>query len=241
MKKIISFSLWGTQEKYTNGAIENAKLASQLFPDWICRYYISERTAQLLPEIIEQLFGFDNTEIKIMPDTSDWNGLFWRFLPCSDMEVEYMLSRDCDSRLSRREQSAVRQWLHSGKSFHIIRDHPWHNLEIMGGLWGAKTEVLRNMKQLINQYSGSRGIYDDDQKFLATIIYPQIASDCFIHDEFFGGSKIPMRRKNLEFIGQVLDPHNIRTLEHENALREALRKISIYYRSKENLKKIFGR
>ena len=39
MKKIISFSLWGDNPKYTIGAINNAKLSQSIYPDWICRFY----------------------------------------------------------------------------------------------------------------------------------------------------------------------------------------------------------
>jgi hypothetical protein len=52
MKKIISFSLWGDNPKYTVGAIKNAELALSIYPDWICRYYIGKSTPQ---EIIDEL------------------------------------------------------------------------------------------------------------------------------------------------------------------------------------------
>ena len=42
MKKIISFSLWGTNPKYTIGAIKNADLAEEIYPDWVCRYYVAQ-------------------------------------------------------------------------------------------------------------------------------------------------------------------------------------------------------
>ena len=41
-----------------------------------------------------------------------------------------MLSRDCDSRLNKREKLAVDELLKSDKNFHIMRDHPWHNTEM---------------------------------------------------------------------------------------------------------------
>jgi len=34
MKKIISFSLWGDNPVYTQGAIRNAELAKEIYPDW---------------------------------------------------------------------------------------------------------------------------------------------------------------------------------------------------------------
>lgn len=236
MKRIISFSLWGTNEKYTEGAVENAKLAKILFPGWICRFYIDRSTVTELPIVFNTLSKMSNTEIVIKDSTDDWSGLFWRFLPCSDVDVEYMLSRDCDSRLSKREKSAVDEWLKSGKSFHIIRDHPWHTLDIMGGLWGAKTEGLREMEELIATYVNYKKEYDDDQKFLSQYIYPIIKSDCLIHDEFAGMKKIPMRRKRYEFVGQVFDPENERTKEHRIALEQELEKKRMFLIIRKNIR-----
>ena len=51
MKKIISFSLWGDNPKYTNGAIENADLALEVYPNWICRFYVGTSTPK---EIVEE-------------------------------------------------------------------------------------------------------------------------------------------------------------------------------------------
>ena len=54
MKKIISFSLWGDIPTYTEGAIKNVQLAKEVFPDWICRFYIpagiSKITNNMLPD-----------------------------------------------------------------------------------------------------------------------------------------------------------------------------------------------
>ena len=56
-----------------------------------------------------------------------YRGALWRFLPLSDPLVDTFVSRDLDSRLSNREAAAVRQWLASNRTFHIMRDH-WDHL-----------------------------------------------------------------------------------------------------------------
>ena len=58
MKKIISFSLWGDNPKYTIGAIKNAEIAKEIYPDWICRFYLGKSTPI---EIVKDLYGRDNT------------------------------------------------------------------------------------------------------------------------------------------------------------------------------------
>ena len=135
MKKIISFCLWGENPRYTIGALKNAELAKKIYPDWICRYYVGKSTPL---QIVKDLYERDNTEIFIMNENGDWSGMFWRFLPASDSDVGVMISRDTDSRLSEREKEAVDEWLASDKGFHIMRDHPAHGTEILGGMWGAK-------------------------------------------------------------------------------------------------------
>ena len=63
MKKIISFCLWGDNPKYTIGAIKNADLALDIYPEWTCRYYIGKSTPF---EIIKQLYERKNTEIIVV-------------------------------------------------------------------------------------------------------------------------------------------------------------------------------
>jgi len=41
MKKVISFSLWGDNQNYVIGAVLNADVAKEEWPDWICRFYIA--------------------------------------------------------------------------------------------------------------------------------------------------------------------------------------------------------
>ena len=65
----------------------------------------------------------------------------WRFLPLLDPTVDRFMSRDTDSHISGREVDAVRQWLtESNATFHLMRDHVWHCVEILGG---KNVEVCR--------------------------------------------------------------------------------------------------
>ena len=54
--------------------------------------------------------------------------MMWRFLIADDLDVEYFLVRDTDSRLSMRDGLAVTEWirLHNDSAFHCMRDHPSH-------------------------------------------------------------------------------------------------------------------
>jgi hypothetical protein len=212
MKKIISFSLWGDNQKYTIGAIENAEQSKTIYPDWICRFYCGKSVPL---DIIEKLKSYNNVEVIEMDEDGDWNGMFWRFYACEDSDV--MISRDTDSRLNVREKSAVDEWLNSEKDFHIMRDHPYHNVLILGGMWGARNGILKNIIPIINQYNKGN-FWQVDQNFLREKIYPIIKDNSFIHDEFMKfenwSKSFPNERKNKEFVGDVFDSNNVRHPEY---------------------------
>jgi hypothetical protein len=206
MKKIISFSLWGDDEKYTYGALHNIELAKKVYPDWICRFYIG---TSVPPHIVKQIEKADNTEVIKMSEEGDWTGMFWRFYAAGDPQVDVVISRDCDSRLWYREKAAVDEWLAGDKDFHIMRDHPaWHNLPILGGMWGARNGVVSDINKFISQYQKG-DFYQVDQNFLRDVIYPIIKNNICVHDDFDIFNDVcekkpfPYNRDSAHFAGQA--------------------------------------
>jgi len=202
---IISFSLWGDNPKYTIGAIRNAELAKEIYPEWICKFYIGNDVPEC---IVDELKSLDS-QIVFMPD-SGWNGMFWRFLAADSNDT--IISRDTDSRLNLREACAVDEWLKSDKDFHIMRDHPHHATAILGGMWGARNGILKGISEWIEYYE--KGLFDNkwqvDQNFLRDIIYPLIKEKSCVHDEFFNGIDFPVKRVGYEFVGDVFDENDVR-------------------------------
>lgn len=226
--KVISFSLWGDDPKYNVGMVRNAEIAAQLFPDWCIRlhYVLGEQ-----PPAVNQIWnspafpGMPNVEL--MPrrnreDKGDWRGMFWRFEDAFDPEVEVMISRDCDSRLSLREKAAIDDWLESDKSFHCMRDHIWHNRPVLGGMWGAKRGFLPNFEQLLaNAKKEDR--WQTDQDFLNDIIWPLVEENAMQHDSYYrrlwGGRPFPTPRDNGQFVGEIIDENEKPNWEHRGMLR----------------------
>ena len=204
MKKIISFSLWGENPIYNAGAIRNAELAKEIYPDWTCRYYLG-KSAPITT--IQELSKFDNTEIFVMKEPGDWTGMFWRFYPASELDVDVMISRDADSRLDLREKAAVDEWLKSDKDFHIMRDHPQHATQILGGMWGARNKILTHMTQMIKSYVKGN-FWQVDQNFLRERVYPQIRNKTLVHDEYFERKPFPTKREPNRFVGQAFDEND---------------------------------
>lgn len=219
MKKVVSFCLWGDNPKYTIGAIKNAELCLIVYPDWISRFYCGESVPL---DIITSLRTIKNTEVIIMKETGDWNSMFWRFYPASDSDVDVMISRDTDSRLNEREKYAVDEWIKSGKSFHIMRDHPWHSTQILGGMWGVRGDKLKEMKNMIGEYTKGN-FWQVDQNFLKEKIYPIIKEDCIVHDEFFNydenKNKFPMKRDGQQFVGEAFDENDNPNMQHRNMIK----------------------
>lgn len=215
MKKIISFSLWGNDPKYIQGALENIKCRDKYLSDWICRFYIHESvsaqhkhniSSQPLCEIIDKT-GSLGTHM-------DKPGMFWRFEVLNDKDVERFIIRDADSRINQRDIACINHWIKSDKEFHIIRDHPYHNTKIMGGMWGATKKFMDkiNYNELLNEFNNSeyQNTFATDQEFLARKIYPMAKHVALIHDNADrfreGAYKIPHINIDGNFVGKPIDP-----------------------------------
>lgn len=218
---IISFSLWGNNDKYCKGAIYNAVLANELYKNWICRFYINiDDTPDI---IISTLKEMNNVEIVYKSTTrtifnDDINPMIWRFNELFTLNQRFIV-RDTDSRLSIREKKRVDSWILSKKTLHIIRDHPCHQWNyILGGLWGlSKTDLDKDFinifKELYNKYKiiKKENCYQEDQKMLDEILrlYKDINGDeipTIVHDEF--KQKFLSDRLNYEFMGSPFDKNN---------------------------------
>jgi len=202
-KKVIAFSLWGNQPIYNVGALRNAELTPQIYPGWLCRFYVD---VTVPPTTIEQLRKWDHVELITMTTPNDrFTGALWRFLALEDPTVAVTILRDTDSRLTLREKAAVDQWLASGLPFHIMRDHPLHRSPIMAGMWGARgtIPIERAIQGYFKHYAQPfKKVID--QEFLAEVVYPFARYQSLIHDEFGEGQPFPTPRQNNEYVGQVV-------------------------------------
>ena len=161
MKKIISYSLWGDSRLYNQGMIENVKLLPDIYPDWEIWIYISEDcpAIPILSKMNCKLIkmpsykGIDRTK-------SDWqwffehNGMFWRYLAIEELEQnDYIIIRDADSRLSKREANVVNHWLTTSYiACRIVENKTHLNSFMMTGMSGFKGGVLTGIKDSIEQW-----------------------------------------------------------------------------------------
>jgi hypothetical protein len=204
--KYISYSLWGDSPIYNIGMIKNAEQAKIFYPSWkVIVYYDNSVPIETIQKLIEfDVMCIDATNLNLY-------GMFWRFLASDLPDCEYVIFRDSDSRLSQRESMAVSEWINSGKTLHVMRDHPYHmvpcgndRLGILGGMWGIKGNVLP-ITEMINRFPKSKEKkYGNDQTFLKEVFFV-FEEDRLTHDEFFEINPFPIPRENGRFIGERIN------------------------------------
>ena len=84
--KLITFSLWGQDPKYTHGALRNAELAKEIYPGWKCRFYLG---ASVPKHIENALRTHDHVEVVNKPDWGDWRGMFLSLIHISEPTRPY--------------------------------------------------------------------------------------------------------------------------------------------------------
>jgi len=229
MKKVISFSLWGDKPIYTVGAVENAKDALTMYPDFECWFYIHRPSVP--PAVIEELSVFKHVKVVLKEDDlATCMPMSWRFEAIDDPTVEIMMSRDTDTRFLMREKLAVDEWLASGKLFHIMRDHPHHynpSMRIFAGMFGTKKLPSFSWLEHLSKVSPHNKF--DDQTFLDKYVYPQICNNCIVHtsfavynNEYSRSFPIPYD-PDCHFVGEYVNPDGSRSDYHTQELRNALR------------------
>lgn len=208
---VISTTLFGGDRRYSQGAIYNARLCKEFFPNWEFRVYhengFNEHYLSELRNEGANLINVGNTTV--VPT-------MWRFHVYDDPNVDYFICRDLDDRLNRHDAELVQEWIESGYPFHIIRSVPGHRNEILAGMWGGKSRHLENfsMTEQMNEFEFRTRGKEEDQNFLREIFYPLIRNLSLVHGYDFYNSpfvrKFPKKLLNLEGeetypIGEVYD------------------------------------
>jgi len=220
MANVVSYSLWGDQDFYYDGAFENIDLVKEKYPGFIPRFYCSPT----IPDKWKSKYEGNGAEVVIVENgKDDWTGLFWRFYALEEDGI--VLIRDTDSRIIDREVLAVNAWLESEYDFHAMRDHMEHTTTpILGGMFGARNGLLKNIRKMIDDW-GPKNKKGDDQEFLRDRVWPNVQRlDALVHCRyarptqfkkdykydpfnFFGRHKIrlfPGPPPGDEFVGEIV-------------------------------------
>lgn len=219
-KNVVSYCLWGDNPKYTVGAVKNVELVKQYYPGYESWIYTD---ASSVPGSIISQLKEQGAKLINRPQ-GGWHSMFWRFEPAADPSVDVVLVRDTDCRIGPREKAAVEEWLASGKRFHIMRDHPAHGIEILGGLWGARGGILKKLPAAIARWN-IVSAWQNDQSFLKEKIWPVVHREALIHDEWWRPSQaraFPTPRQGLEFVGEPFGPNDEIDVGNRRILKDRL-------------------
>lgn len=209
----VSFSLWGDKPIYNVGIIRNSELVKKHYPNWKMIVFHDDSVP------INTLTKLKDSGVVTRSVSNKVYGMFWRFFALQENDCERAIFRDADSRITEREKLAVEEWIESGKTLHVMRDHPYHmipagntQLGILGGMWGIKNGVIPVVDLIFKFNKSTEHSYGNDQSFLK-IIYESLSNDKFTHDEFFEKKPFPIKRENGRFVGERID-------ENENPVTE---------------------
>ncbi|XP_069973009.1 uncharacterized protein [Penaeus vannamei] len=221
-QRVISFSLYGNDVKYWKAFEKNLDSMKGLFPGWAAWVYTDPRGREdVLCPLLQDfpyLYVCDVTNLPSFGDVTSIHNMVWRALPLGDARVSAFVVRDSDALLLERDAEAVKEWLSGNKSFHLLRDHPWHTALIMGGLWGARwghqgepaRRSLAAVRDAVVQEARGRFKKGADQSLLRKVLYPKMKGDLVAHDSYFctkypdGSRPFPTQRKNGTYVGNYM-------------------------------------
>ena len=203
-RQVIAFSLWGAHPRYLRGALRNALLTPDLYPEWTLRFHVDDSVPADFLDALRSL----HAEVAMQPAGQTLRQrLCWRFQVANDPTVGRFLVRDADSVFSLREVALVQAWCASDRWFHVIRDWWTHTDLMLAGLWGGVAGVLPKLSERLARYQHNQAETPNvDQWFLRDRVWSLVRPSCLVHDRMFsmpGSQRPPAPPPNGNFhIGQ---------------------------------------
>ncbi|XP_045103837.1 uncharacterized protein LOC123499613 [Portunus trituberculatus] len=219
-QRVISYSLFGAfPSAYHRGIEELAGEVHKAYPGWTMRVYHAlnlsrEAERAWLCVLACQHPHLDFCHVANLSggvgDIRDTVGSVWRAAVLGDALVTRYMIRDADAPILAREVHAVREWLSSGKCFHVMRDSPHHDQAVMAGLWGGcgdwQASALPRLRDQLFKWSPKRAPPSVDQLYINMLLWPLIRRNLTAHDSYHCASftatrAFPTRRKGRDFVG----------------------------------------
>jgi hypothetical protein len=174
---VFSFALYGAPcYKYYTGLLENLIIIAKHYPDWKVYVY----TGADVPETFINTIRSKSAEVVKVPHVGHIVAMY-RFLPIDNPDIECMIVRDADSRIHSRDRWAINEFVRSNLTFHSIRDHSYHTIPILAGLWGVKKGVFQNgIRSILEPYLVPSK-FGTDQEFLSKEVFPIVKNSILVH------------------------------------------------------------
>lgn len=197
-RKVIAFSL--ANATLLDSALDNVALANQFFPDWEVHFYLPDNVGQTVQDRLSSVARL----IVVSPEDNSYNlpPAYQHYLVALTSDV--FILRDVASRLNARDASAVREWLASGRRYHVIRDTPWQAYyPLPKDLWGALGHL--ELASFFRQHLASLSDQHSEAEFRHSVLWPRLRPDVFQHSAYYcrlwGGKGLPLPRPPGELVG----------------------------------------
>lgn len=202
----IVFSVYGSDKKYLHGACWNAERARDFYPGWRCVFFVDD----VLSVTASHLRACD--AIVTLPLWPSIGGMYWRhcFPDLPNVSLDRYIVRDVDSRLSWREREAVMAWVDSGKTFHLMRDHPGQSHPVMQGMYGVLGNALAGISSSFKDVPNVRGGAD---ALFQQLYDSKMKGNALEHGEFHKDKyplqvPFPSKRVGVRFVGEIFDEND---------------------------------
>lgn len=175
---VFSFCLYGQPcYKYYTGLLENLEIISKHYPEWKVFVY----TGADVPGSFIDTLRSKGARVFMIPKTGPIM-MMYRFLAIDEPGVDAMLVRDADSRIHMRDRWAINEFISSSFKAHSVRDHPYHGVPLLGGLWGVKSgSIPDGITRFVNRYINVPWAHGKDQDFLQRDIFPLLKGSLLVH------------------------------------------------------------
>jgi len=214
---LIGFCIYGTEKKYYHGLLENILLIAswrETMPSVRVIVYYSKDAIPHYLDLYKE-YSFVTLSMHVWDDFSPMISRIIHIDTLEENTNTYYFSRDADSRVTERDKWCMEEFVRSGKTLHVIRDHYYHGQRIMGGTFGfKKPHDFPELLPLIREWKKKRGDaleYGSDENFLHEYLFPLLQNDCMIHSNIVGykGETVhPIlceQKDDYDFIGNVYE------------------------------------
>jgi hypothetical protein len=160
MINFISLSLYGTNKRYWNPIpylfLSYERTYMRVIPNLHIKLHIHHLSTEIplykMLEILSEKWGKLQIQV-INEDVINARGMLWRMIPLWDKNVKYFFCRDIDTVPVTEEIKSVKYFVNKQTFMvHGMRSHPFHTLQLMGGLCGFDAENIRNKTKLFPTY-----------------------------------------------------------------------------------------
>lgn len=195
--KAISYSLFGynaaRQENcfdfnsYLRGLMISIRMNRLIYPDWTTVLNTDKPTYLAFKELLDS----SGIEVYVNEPADLCKAMLWRLKPVylrqtgknwDKPRFTHVICRDLDSPCTTKEAKCVQFWLNRGSAMHAITDSVSHNIPLMGGMIGIKTDLWTmrmpdTWEKLLelNQHIDYK-VKGADQTFLNESVYPKWAT-----------------------------------------------------------------